>query len=160
MNNKKHIKTLIFGTLYVLLILFFSYKCLETGTKSSESSNFVGTIIKNILNTLFNTHIEMTDSYTRLIRKLIGHFGFFLVLGSISIIFYLCLHRSLSFTLIYHYGIGLLFAFVSEFYFEALTDGRSASIKDVLIDYSGFISLSTIILLAYFFIKRRKKNEK
>ncbi len=89
----------------------------------------------------------MTDKYLTFIRKLIGHFLYFLILGSVSIIFYLTFNFKIR--VLIHYIVGFVFALISEFLFEGFTSGRNASFKDVMIDYSGFILLSTIILIIY-----------
>ena len=157
MSKKNFLFTFIFGALYIFLMLFFAHKCLETGTQSTQSSNNVAEVIKDVSNEVFNTDIQMTDSYTTLIRKLVGHFGFFLVLGTTSFLFYMSLKRGLTVKLMYHYIIGFLFALVSEFCLEGSTNGRSASFKDVLIDYSGFIALSSILLIIYFVVRYKKK---
>ena len=143
------IALIISGILYVSLLIFFTIMCLQTGSESSQSSNRVAKLVQSILNTLFNAHIELTDTYLTVIRKLIGHFGYFLVLGITSIIFYLNLPIKLSLRISLHYIVALIFAFFSEFALEGSTSGRSASIKDVCIDYSGFIFVSTIILIIY-----------
>ncbi len=158
MKKSKIIVLVIFGILYIAMLAFFTKMCLETGEKSTESSNTVAKIVQSVLNTLFNAHIELTDNYLRLIRKLIGHFGYFACLGIVSIIFYLNMPIKLNIRIVLHYVIALLFAFITEFLLEGSTDGRSASINDVLIDYSGFILISTIILIIYLInVKRLKK---
>ncbi len=158
MKKSKIIVLVIFGILYIAMLAFFTKMCLETGEKSTESSNTVAKIVQSVLNTVFNAHIELTDNYLRLIRKLIGHFGYFACLGIVSIIFYLNMPIKLNIRIILHYVIALLFAFTTEFLLEGSTDGRSASINDVLIDYSGFILISTIILIIYLInVKRLKK---
>lgn len=157
MKYKKYILTIIFGLIYVSLMAFFTYKCLEDGNKSLQSSNKVAEVIKDVANDVFDANIKMEDSYITLIRKLVGHFGFFLVLGCSSILFYLSLRRGTIVTLMYHYIVGFMFALLSEFCFEGNTSGRTASFKDVMIDYSGFILISTIIVLVYYFVIKRRK---
>lgn len=158
MKKSKIIILIISGILYLGMIVFFTKMCLETGEQSSKSSNTVAKIVQQVLNTLFNAHIELTDNYLRIIRKLIGHFGYFVCFGIVSIIFYLNLPTRLNIRIILHYLIALLFAFTTEFVLEGSTDGRSASINDVLIDYSGFILISSIILIVYIInVKKVKK---
>ncbi len=158
MKKSKILIIIISGILYIGLMIFFTTKCLETGEQSSESSGKVATLIQKVLNTLFNANIEINDNYLRIIRKLIGHFGFFVVLGITSIVFYLNLPFKLNIRIILHYVIAFLFAFTTEFLLEGNTDGRTASMNDVFIDYSGFISISTIILLIYLYnVKKMKK---
>lgn len=157
MKYKKYILPILLGIIYVGMICFFTYKCLETGSKSTESSNKVAEVIKDVTNEVFNTNIQMTDSYTTLIRKLVGHFGYFVLFGVVSILFYKSLKMNNIITVVIHYVSGFLFAFISEYCLEGKTDGRSASFKDVMIDFSGFITISTIMIIVYFIVAYRKK---
>ncbi len=157
MKFRKYILSVLLGLIYVSMMGFFTYKCLETGNKSAESSNRVAEVVKDVTNEVFNTNIELTESYTTLIRKLIGHFGYFVCLGIVSILFYASLKKNKIFTITTHYAVGLLFAFFSEFCLEGLTEGRSASFKDVMMDFSGFITISSIMIIVYFIVLYRKK---
>ncbi len=154
--NKRYLVRIISLVLYIALIIFFTIKCFENGDTSTSTSRSVAKIIKNILNTIFRTNIEMTDGYLKIIRKLIGHFLYFLVLGVVSLIFYLTFEKRRNLNIIIHYTIGLLFALASEFIFEANTSGRNASFNDVIIDYMGFISLSSIMLIIYIFHSKKE----
>jgi len=145
----------ILGIIYLSLIIFFIVQSCKTGVDSSRSSNVVAKIIKKVIDALFNTNIEMNDSYLTLIRKLIGHFGFFLVLGLISILFYISLQIKSLYIGIIHYSIGLFLALSSEFIFEANSAGRGPSIYDSLIDILGFILISTVIFVIHV-IKKNK----
>ena len=158
MKKINKILATIFGLIYICLIIFFFKKCLETGDKSSNSSLYVARFVQSILNNLFGQHIELDDQFLHIIRKLIGHFGFNLVLGITSIIFYINLCIKKLYTILLHYGVGFLIAFISEFLLEGITSGRSASFNDVLIDYAGFLSISTIIVLTYY-MKKMPVNE-
>ena len=141
---KKRVVNIIFLVIYILLIIWFIFKSLEDGEESSSTSEKVVDIISNIVN------LEKTDNLRTVVRKLIGHFGYFLLLGITSSLFYLTLSfGKLKYRIIIHYSIGLLLAIFSEFVLEANTNGRTASGLDVIIDYSGFILLSTIIITIY-----------
>ena len=159
---KRKIFTSIFFVIYIFMISFFIYKCLENGTKSTESSNKVVDIVVDITENITNKPVVVDDNFKTMIRKLIGHFGYFLVLGTVSIIFYLLLEikKYPWIKIVLHYSIGILLAFISEFVLEANTSGRGASIQDVGIDIGGFVLLSTIILLIYLLIKYKKNKVK
>ena len=153
MGIKKRIINILFFMLYCGLILVFLLASGQDGNKSGHTSEIVVNIISNIFS------IEKTDNLRLLVRKLVGHFGFNVILGIVSIIFYLTLDliKNLKIKYIMHYLIGFLEAFISEFLVERNTSGRSASFIDVLIDFSGFILISTIILII-FNIKNNKKT--
>ncbi|MCR5786577.1 MAG: VanZ family protein [Acholeplasmatales bacterium] len=158
---KKKIYTIIFALIYIALYIFFILKSAETGEESTGSSMIVAKMIRNVLNSLFNTHIEIDDHFLNLVRKLIGHFGFFVVFGIVSIILFILIHslgiiKNAVLVGIYHYIGGLSLAIISEFVCQALTTNRGPSYKDVMIDYSGYIIISSIIYIV--FIVKCKRN--
>lgn len=69
MKFRKYILSVLLGFIYVTKMGFSTYKCLETGNKSAESSNKVAEVVKDATNEVFNTNIEMTEFYTTLIRN-------------------------------------------------------------------------------------------
>lgn len=157
---KRKLFTLLFFIIYIFMIAFFIYKCLETGTTSSASSDKVADVVAGVTEEITHKPVVVDDNYKTMIRKLIGHFGYFMAMGTVSIIFYLLLEikKYNWIKIIFHYVIGIGLAFISEFVLEANTEGRGASIKDVGIDSGGFVLLSTIILLVYLFIKYKKSK--
>ena len=100
------------------------------------------------------------NSFFLKVRKSIGHFGAFLVLGIFSSLTYLLYFNSkkwkITLPINYLQGIGL--AFLTEF-IQLFVPGRVGSLTDVLIDSTGFIISSTIIIII-FIIKNLKKKQK
>ena len=97
-----------------------------------------------------------------LVRKGVGHFGAFLVLGIFS---------SFTFTLFFNkkkwlwsiplnIGQGIFLASLNEI-IQLLVPGRAGLLSDVLIDVSGFIISALIIsvaMIVYNLIKTRNNN--
>ena len=163
MKLKYRIYQAILLILYIGLMVFFIIMCKESGNKSSESSQKVATVTANLINTVSGKDVvsSNSESFQRFVRKFIGHFSFFVVLGSVSILFWLSITEIKRFIrIIIHYSIGILFAIVSEFLLEGTTKGRGPSWSDVMLDSFGFIILSTIIVLIYYFIYLKSKNSK
>ena len=82
------------------------------------------------------------------VRKALGHFGAFLVLGIFSTFTYLLMFNKRKWI------ISIPFNFISGFYIAFLTEfiqryvpGRSGNFDDVLIDMSGFLISSIIITI-------------
>lgn len=100
------------------------------------------------------------NSFFLKVRKSIGHFGAFLVLGIFSSLTYLLYFDSKKwkFTLIINYLQGIGLAFLTEL-IQLFVPGRVGSLTDVLIDSTGFIISSTIIIII-FIIKNLKKKQK
>ncbi len=156
---KKRIYPILSGLVYFALIVFFSCLCLQSGEASAESSKTVGNLIADTGEKIFHVSIERTPDFFRLTRKVVGHFGYFLVLGVSSWLFYRALWRKRFLLGVgVHYGTGFFFAFVSEFVFQRISSGRFPSFVDVLIDFAGFVLLSTLII-AIEWGKRRKRHD-
>lgn len=100
------------------------------------------------------------NSFFLKVRKSIGHFGAFLVLGIFSSLTYLLYFDSKKwkFTLTINYLQGIGLAFLTEL-IQLFVPGRVGSLTDVLIDSTGFIISSTIIIII-FIIKNLKKKQK
>lgn len=109
-----------------------------------------------------NPQLLITDlnSFFLKVRKSIGHFGAFLVLGIFSSLTYLLYFDSKKwkFTLTINYLQGIGLAFLTEL-IQLFVPGRVGSLTDVLIDSTGFIISSTIIIII-FIIKNLKKKQK
>lgn len=100
------------------------------------------------------------NSFFLKVRKSIGHFGAFLVLGIFSSLTYILYFDSKKwkFTLPINYLQGIGLAFLTEL-IQLFVPGRVGSLTDVLIDSTGFIISSTIIIII-FIIKNLKKKRK
>ena len=100
------------------------------------------------------------NSFFLKVRKSIGHFGAFLVLGIFSSLTYILYFDSKKwkFTLPINYLQGIGLAFLTEL-IQLFVPGRVGSLTDVLIDSAGFIISSTIIIII-FIIKNLKKKQK
>ena len=155
MRNKLYIiHQVTLGVIYIAMIVFFIFKCLETGRESIESSRRVSDSIAEVINHTIGEGTIDKESVTfqTFIRKFIGHYSYFVFFGFISTFFYLSFRKrckaviliSISFT------IAFLFAFISEFWLEGVTSGRGASINDVFIDFSGFCTSGLVIVLIYY----------
>ncbi len=133
--------------------------CLQSGGDSSNTSKVIAEGIADAQETITGKEVIVDDDYIMITRKILGHFGYFMVLGIVSALLYLSLYTLKPFYRIsIHYVSGIFFALVSEFMLEASADGRSPSFTDALIDSIGFISLSTFIVIIWA-IRRHKNNQ-
>ncbi|MFA6830283.1 MAG: VanZ family protein [Bacilli bacterium] len=155
---KKTVYQIILIILYLFLIGFFCYSCLQDGNESGEESQLVAQIILRPIELITGSKIEITDEINHLIRKLVGHYGYFVVLGTVSSLLYYSFDRPrLSIRILINFVSGLLFALFSEFVLQSLTPGRGPSIQDAGIDYAGFVTLSLVITIIYL-VKQKKKS--
>ncbi len=156
---KKRFVHIVVGIIYIALIGMFSYLSLQSGESSVQSSNTVGEIIADLGEEVFNVEIERNDHFFALTRKIVGHYLFFVTIGSFSFLFYFLFKKlNLYIRILIHFVTGLSFAFISEFLFQYIASGRCASISDVGIDFLGFVTLSGIATFIVIFIDQRRKK--
>jgi VanZ family protein len=130
------------------------------GNQSSMESGRVTNIIKNVIN--FFIHDAINDrnygTFHGVIRKLVGHFGLFLIDGLIvSWDIHYLLKTKWWIKIIVSLSFGLFVACLTEG-IQLLVPGRAGSGIDILIDYSGYLIGSGIIFLIFLSIYRHKKE--
>lgn len=156
MFNKIIVKRSLLVITTALSIFIILSSCL-TGNQSTEQSGFIVNLFKSIINFFSPDAINPynIDSFSAIIRKLVGHFGLFLVLGIftsfsfsmyINDISFIKKKRLLSIFIILTYG--MLLAMLTE-RIQLFIPNRSGEIKDILIDFSGYLLSSFPILLFY-----------
>ena len=149
--------------IYIALMVFFVCKCLENGADSTESSQRVADATATVINGVAGsgTVDSQSESFHSWVRKFIGHYSYFVLLGSVSTLFYLSLRKKVKdyLLLTISFSVGFIFAVISEFLLEAKTLGRTGSWSDVGIDYLGFITLSIVIVFIYYLIKFKKSRK-
>ena len=153
----------VFLVCYIFITIVIFSKAVEDGETSAESSDQVTDIVIETIDTITPGEESITDKFDiedirYFIRKSIGHFGIFLVLGVFSCLtYYLFIKRRLlSFIIIIL--VGFVTAGLSEI-FQGIPEGRGPSFNDVLIDYVGYLIAVVIFSLIFYlpyYIKRRK----
>ena len=147
-------------TSYLFMMAFYIVKSLENGQDSLSSSTSVAQGIAKIDEAITGKTVKVDDNFRHLIRKYIGHYGYFVLFGIISILLYLSLPKLKHYIkIIINYSIGFIFAFMTEFLFQLNAKDRNPSFLDVMIDFGGFVTLSSFIVLFYY-IKRDSINYK
>ena len=147
-------------TSYLFMMVFYIVKSLENGQDSLSSSTSVAQGIAKIDEVITGKTVKVDENFRHLIRKYIGHYGYFVLFGIISILLYLSLPKLKHYIkIIINYSIGFIFAFMTEFLFQLNAKDRNPSFLDVMIDFGGFVTLSSFIVLFYY-IKRDSINYK
>jgi VanZ family protein len=142
------------------MMAFYIVKSLENGQDSLSSSTSVAKGVAKIDEVITGKTVKVDDNFRHLIRKYIGHYGYFVLFGIISILLYLSLPKLKHYIkIIINYSIGFIFAFMTEFLFQLNAKDRNPSFLDVMIDFGGFVTLSSFIVLFYY-IKRDSINYK
>lgn len=158
-------------------LVFESDKVLIEGKNITISSvgKFTGKVIYGDETSPYTYEVQVTivcnektfsQSFIYFIRKSVGHFGLFFIisaLGFLSLFILDCFkinNKKILCAAICLFG--LVLAVTTEL-IQKLTPGRTCSVKDMLIDFSGFISAAAIMLIIYIIIniiKKRKFNDK
>ena len=165
-KSKTYLVWTIIVCLFALAINIFIivHSCLNA-SESTNASNGVVEVLQNIINAIFPNAITPSnhDAFAAFIRKAVGHFGLFMVSGSLtSLAIYLALDPLKKFKywmlIIMSLGFGLFMGILTEI-IQLNVDGRSGEFTDVLIDFSGYLLGFLIILLILFLIIRKQKRQ-
>lgn len=161
-NKASKIYSIIMLIIYILSLILYMFLCYQSGKESSELSKGVSSGVSGIGSAISGTDVTViTPNVNSFVRKLLGHFGYFLMIGFISYLFYLSIPKYKKiFRYLFHFVIGISFAFMTEFVFEKLALGRGPQIKDVFIDSMGFISSTLVLMFAYYTTKYVLQNAK
>jgi len=151
---KKRVYQIVVFIIYIILISVFTALSLQSGSQSGGFSDKVGDIIKAIL----HLKIKDPDKYSTIIRKLLGHFCGGMAIGLFSSLF---IHSINKLNVYIALGINLTYSFIyfffTEYVLQNIASNRCPSMKDVLIDYSGFLIPALIIGITYIIIRRERK---
>ena len=165
MNKRYLIATIIISSLAVLFNAFIIMQSCLDGLRSSASSGLVVNLLKAIINGIHKDAINEAniDTFTYVIRKLIGHFGFFLISGVLTS---LSIHMVSKYLKQYRYYMGIIFSLSLGLFLSGLTEliqifipDRSGEVVDVHIDFGGYALGTGILILILFLIIRHQKQK-
>ena len=167
--SKKHLGLIIQILIYVLAIavnvLIVVSSCLN-GFKSTNQSSWVVNLLSSILN-FFNKNAVTEankDQFAHVVRKLIGHYGLFLLSGCFtSLSIYFLFSKKKWFNITYFSLMSLLFGAFLAILTECIqlnVPGRSGQFSDVLIDFSGYLTSFLIIFIVLYFCLKNRDTSK
>ena len=166
MKNKRYLvaKWILVALAIIINAYIIMQSCLNA-RESTSQSGFVFNFVKTLLNFFHKDTINESNAswWHGFIRKAIGHFGLFMVDGIFtSWALYYVLEdieitkkwwKKIAISAIF----GLLVASLTEI-IQLFVPGRAGDIKDVLIDYGGYILGLGIIVLIYWLVYRHNKR--
>ncbi len=161
LNNKIRRRSVLylFLCLYIIGILLIFASSLQTGAVSGGSSQKLTTFIKNLLEWLtFHKWQINVDVLHLLVRKLIGHYGSFLFIGLCGYIVYALIIIKLKRALFVSMSVGFIISMIAEI-LQLFSDGRSAQISDMIIDYLGYLSGTLIGLFIIYRVIKKQKDD-
>ena len=166
--SKKYLFFMILSIVLAIAIngYIIMHSCLDAVESTKASSGVIETT-EEVINTIRPETItaENHDSFASFIRKAFGHFGLFTVSGLLSS---LAIYLTLSpFSWSKHYLI-VIFSLAFGLFMGILTEtiqlsvpGRSGEIRDVLIDFSGYVCGALLLgLILFFIIRKIRKSER
>ena len=163
-KNKKHfIWTIVIAAIALAINTFIIVQSCLNGNQSTQSSGIVVTVFKSVINFFHKDAINESNigTLTHVTRKLVGHYGLFVFSGlssSLAIHFasYYLKNYKWWYGLIFSLFFGLCLAGVTEL-IQSFIPSRSGEVVDVLIDYSGYVTGTGIIVLILFLITKKHK---
>ncbi len=135
----------------------------KTIIKARYSDNIEDEIIIQInLEIIKKPLINDFHTFASKLRKGLGHFGIFLLMGIFStfVYFFFFKKKQWSISVILNFVVGFLIAGVSEL-IQTKVPNRTGCWSDVMLDYTGFLCSSiliTIVVLVVTIIKYKKQN--
>lgn len=153
---KRRVFTYILLSIVVIYNAFILVESIIPGVESAKQSDWVTEVIAYVVN------VKPTSQMAFDIRKLVGHFSLFFLNGIISTFFlFFTFKNQNKITLLF---ISLLFGFliaVTSELLQNITVARYGTIRDVQIDFKGYLSSSTIMFFVYKLIQYfTSKNSK
>ena len=153
----------IFLVIYIFITLFIFIKSFENSEQSSNTSDQVTDIIVGTIDGITPGDESITDKFDIndikiFVRKAIGHFGIFLLLGIFSCLTYYYFINKKLISMIIIIVIGFITSLISEG-IQTIPEGRGPSISDVFLNYAGYaISIVIVGLILYlpYYIKNKK----
>ena len=156
--------------LLALVIIFDAvliYEAANPGEMSSGKSTAIGTAVAEAINNIAisfgEEHPPITDmnSFLAFFRKLVGHYGAFLLLGIPSSFFFLVgfNNKSLKWSIPLNFVHGLFMAALTEF-IQLFTPGRFGAWSDIGIDFAGYCTSSIIISIVFVIIYLTRGRQK
>ena len=171
MSKKYKIIRLIFLILFIICCIILIVEAATPGINSANKSNAISDTIAKVIND-FSEAVSKKPKITNLnefrlfIRKLIGHYGAFLIMGIFAALSFMMYFRYRTWKVfiikvISLFSFGFIFAGITEI-IQYFTPDRAGVISDVFIDFLGFITSVSIVVLIFFIIifKTLKNKEK
>lgn len=161
MKNK--IKRIIFGILILLnciTIFYFSHQISENSSKQSSTIvEIISNIIPYIKNLEENQQTILKEKILTPIVRKTAHFSIYAMLGILTTNLMLTIeNKKMSKRAILALIFCIIYAITDEFH-QKFIPGRSAELRDVLIDTSGAL-IGILLTIAVTFLVRKIKDRK
>ncbi|HKM30159.1 MAG TPA: VanZ family protein [Bacilli bacterium] len=154
MKKTSHMRYL-YLTIYIAGIILIYLSSLQSGDTSANESSWVANFLFKIIDNINFLKIEIDyETFHQIVRKAIGHFGSFFVIGIFGYLSFTSLSSYYSRSVGLSVSIGAIVAITAEL-FQLLAIERGPLWSDMAINFSGYI-ISTFICLIIFMINRKR----
>ena len=157
--KKKHILKWFILAIAIAINLFILINAFINGETSAKESNSIAHTAADVINYIKPETItpKNFDQFAFDLRKLVGHFGLFVLSGSFSTwsIYLFIKDKKVGYflwQLLITSCLGILLALISEFT-QVFVDGRTGAWADVGIDVGGYFSGVFLVFLIFLLIK-------
>lgn len=169
LSKKYKIIRLICLIIFIISCVILIIEAATPGTDSASKSNAVSDAIASVINNVSEAvskkpSITNMDEFRGFIRKAVGHYGAFLFMSIFAtltgLLYYVRKEWKIFWIkVIIIIGYGLLFAVITEL-IQLYVPGRAGNFKDVFIDFSGYMTSCSIIVIIFFIIYYKKTKNK
>jgi len=165
MKKRIPIRAWIYLAIAAGLTIFVIVNAFLPGNESTQAASPMVEISANVINWISPNTVPETrpEPFVNLVRKVIGHFGLFGLLGifvylSCYYIIPLKKKRETLWTFIPCLVYGAIIASLTEL-IQLGVPGRSGEVKDALIDFAGFATSVGLLTLLFLFVKKYKAKK-
>ena len=145
-----NLKKIVYLIVTILVVMFIFYNSIQNGESSSNASTTVLNFINNIINSI-GLNFKLEGYF---IRKL-AHFVEFFTLGAFLMLTFEAFTNKIFSIIGFPMFLAIFIPVIDE-YIQIYSDGRTSSVKDVLLDFFGAM-IGIIIVSLCFVYKKNKK---
>ncbi len=153
--KKYRIMSVVFAVLAAGIMFFIFWNSSKNGQESAQMSSRVMDILKPIFDP---KGVIADETFHTIVRKL-AHFSEFAALSAMLTALALCLKKLSGRSFVGAELFACLFTAVTDEFIQSFT-GRTSSVRDVLIDFSGALLATVILLVAAAIIEKPKRKKK
>ena len=154
-NNTKFmlIFRIITGIIFLGLVITYAVLSLQSGKESNKVGTSIGQTVVNVTPGVSGTVTQKSGSVQIFIRKAIGHYGYFTLIGISSFLFMLSLSNKFNkkILILFQVSFGVIFAFLTEFLLENIAQNRTPNVNDFITNSLGYISICLFLYLVVYF---------
>lgn len=161
--DMKKILAILFWGLFLALTIYLCMHAMMPASVSSLQSKSFSLWISKVLSVFIQDPSgqgrpihEWWDGFYHFVRKAVGHFGAFVLLGvfgTLALVF--SMKKTYRYALSLGMGIGV--AGLTEI-LQLFADGRAGMFSDVLLDTAGYVCGGSIVLIFTWLVVRKKQK--